>query len=536
MSDQSVASEQLKALKKKLDAAIKSRSVLEENFQSQSSILVQFIGKLSQVCKGIDLELDNKLANFRILLTKSAPISEIEVQINLISTLLLKLSTKNDANIRELHQQFHAASTILQKINGLPDQLRRNLRTLVKENQDSKEAIIQYVPPLTQLITLFETALNAKMGLSAEQGLLSTSRVNNATAKTATEPNDDHADKKIINKFSSLLDELVLSDHQKPQINVIKRTLTQNISRDELTTCFIKTFDLILINLQNERETAESFLSTLSKTLSTVQSAVKNTLTSNSKSKKEHSSLNNQLQKQVTEMTSVVETATSLTDIREDIQEKLQLIANTIKCKNQIEQQHQQSLEDQLTAMSQQIDSLEKQSKQFEKRLHEQQLKSMQDALTKLNNRAAFDEHFAKEMVRFHKKSFSLAIAVIDIDDFKKINDTYGHSAGDKTLQVIANTMKKQLGKEIFIARYGGEEFVLVYNKTIKTELLKSLENLRKKIASLPFKFKQDSVSITLSIGATHVQATDNIHLAFERADKSLYRAKASGKNKVIYL
>jgi diguanylate cyclase (GGDEF)-like protein len=185
--------------------------------------------------------------------------------------------------------------------------------------------------------------------------------------------------------------------------------------------------------------------------------------------------------------------------------------------------------------MSAKVELLEQQSKVFEDKLAEQQRKSMQDALTKLANRAAFDDYFAKAMVRFHHKPFELAIVVLDIDNFKQINDTYGHTAGDKTLQVIANTIAKNVSKGVFVGRYGGEEFVLIYSKIQEKELTQELNALNKYIARLPFKFKSDKVSITLSIGATHIKANDNIHIAFERADQAMYKAKHNGKNQVIY-
>jgi len=533
MSDNSVAAAQVEALKKKLDTAIKARAIIEEGFNRQSGQLVQFIAKLSHVCKGIDRELDNKLANFRSLLNKSAPLAEIEIQINVISKLLLKFAAKNESNIKALHQQFHNSGKVLQKIKGLPDQLRRDLRNSLKENNDEKQSVIQYVPPLTQLVSLYEAALKAKANLSVDDSTVDDSVVDTSDNNSTTV---NKIDKQVIAKFSSLLDELALSDNQKPQVSSIKKSLREDLSQEELIEYFVKTFDLVLLNLQNERETAESFLSSLSNTLSTVQDAVKSTLTIHDKSQKEYHKLNTQLQEQMKDVTDSVEKASSLSNIKEDINQKLLTIAETLEKKSQLEHKNQQMLEKQLSAMSEQIDGLEKQSKSFEVRLHEQQLKSLQDALTKLNNRAAFDEHFAKEMVRFQQKQFQLAIAVVDIDDFKRINDTYGHTAGDKTLQVIAKTMKKMLDKSVFIARYGGEEFVIIYRKVDKDKLVKSLDTIRAHIATLPFKFKQDRVTITLSIGATHIRKDDNIHLAFERADTGLYQAKSSGKNQVIYL
>jgi len=186
--------------------------------------------------------------------------------------------------------------------------------------------------------------------------------------------------------------------------------------------------------------------------------------------------------------------------------------------------------------MAEKVDLLEKQSKIFEKRIKEQQEKSLQDALTKLNNRAAFDEYFDREIVRFHHKKCELAIVVMDLDNFKRINDTYGHIAGDKTLQVISSTLRKNIGNEAFIARYGGEEFVLIFSDINKADLLEKLNKLRLQVAKLPFKFRDSKVSITISMGASHIQQNDNVHMAFERADGALYQAKENGKNNVIYV
>ena len=298
---------------------------------------------------------------------------------------------------------------------------------------------------------------------------------------------------------------------------------------------FLETFNVIIEDFQDERKTAENFLSTLSETLLTVKEAVKSTLSSTQNGQDQQNLLNAQLNKQIVEMTSTVSKATSLDDIKVGINQKLQLIAGTLEEKTTLEHQSQQTLEAQLNAMTQKVFLLEKQSLSFEKRLHEQQLKSMQDALTKLGNRAAFDEYFAKEMVRFHHNPFDLALVVLDLDDFKRINDTYGHTAGDKTLQVIANTLQNKLDDNVFIGRYGGEEFVLIYSGIKKEQLISELNALKNHISRLPFKFKNNKVSITMSIGASHITTDDNIHVAFERADQALYKAKEQGKNQVVY-
>ena len=301
-----------------------------------------------------------------------------------------------------------------------------------------------------------------------------------------------------------------------------------------MTKC-LNVFDLIIEDVKQERSTAKIFLSTLSETLATVQASVSSTIASNTDSNKKQDKINKELHEKINEMSIGIKQANSLTDMKEDVNDKLLHIAKTLEKKTQLEEKQRQALEKKLNKMSAQVEQLEQQSQNFEKRIQEQQAKSLQDALTKLGNRAAFDEHFAREIVRFHHKNFDLAITVIDLDDFKRINDTYGHTAGDKTLQVIANTLKKVVGNEAFIGRYGGEEFVLIYSGVDKITVINKLNILRKKVASLPFTFKNNRVSITLSIGVSLVQQDDNVHSAFERADDALYKAKKDGKNRVIY-
>jgi len=534
MNDSSVAQKQLVALKRKLDNAIESRSSLANDFNLQSTLLIQFISKLTLISKGIDLELDNRLAQLRNLFTKSAPISDIEAKIVTISKLLQQHSVTNETNIAHMHEQFNQAGTSLQKINGLPDKLRRDLRALLTETKESKDALIQYIPLLSQLLTLYDYALKAKNGLP-KQGILQAPSVATSINNSANESLSVMVDADVLEKISASLSTLPLSKAHTNDLLVIKKKLMTDKSNDEVLKHFIDIFDVIVADFKDEHNSARSFLTNLSATLTTVQSAVKDTIVTQTKSQKTNDKINQKLQEQLIDMTGTVKKALSLNQVKEDINDKLQFIANTLEQKSKFEQQNHQQLADKLNDMSAKVELLERQSKVFEDKLAEQQRKSMQDALTKLANRAAFDDYFAKAMVRFHHKPFQLAIVVLDIDNFKQINDTYGHTAGDKTLQVIANTIAKHVSKGVFVGRYGGEEFVLIYSQTQEKELTKELNALNKYIARLPFKFKSDKVSITLSIGATHIKANDNIHIAFERADQAMYKAKNNGKNQVIY-
>ena len=543
MGENTVADKTISHLKLKLDTAISARSELEEEFSAQSALLTSFIGKLSQACKGIDKLLDNKLANLRSSLKKSTSFADLEKEVRTISVLLQQHSVQNDKNIKKMNEQLQTSGASLQKVKKLPAVDQKQLKKLISNIQDSKDSLIQYVPLMSEFIVFYEAALKVndlppKGGLLSANNAISVDKINKvdvADDKRALNPVEQTASKELLERFSSILNTLVMSEKHKVDINKIKSSLNDKISNHVLMTKCLNVFDLIIEDLKEERSTAKIFLSTLSETLATVQASVSSTIKSTSESNVKHDKINKELHEKINEMSQGINGANSLTDMKVDVNEKLLKIAKTLEKKTKLEEEQRQALQNKLNTMSAQVKQLELQSQNFEKRMQEQQAKSLQDALTKLGNRAAFDEYFAKEIVRFHHKKFDLAITVIDLDDFKRINDTYGHTAGDKTLQVIANTLKKVIGNDAFIGRYGGEEFVIVFSGIDKITVMNRLNILRKKVASLPFTFKNNRVSITLSIGVSLVQKNDNVHSSFERADTALYQAKKDGKNRVIY-
>jgi diguanylate cyclase len=122
---------------------------------------------------------------------------------------------------------------------------------------------------------------------------------------------------------------------------------------------------------------------------------------------------------------------------------------------------------------------------------------------------------------------------MLDLDHFKRINDSYGHLAGDKVLKIIATVLRKRLRGSDFIARFGGEEFVLLLPATPPAVGAKLLETLRAAIEACPFHFKGERVTITISMGLTSFRVGEHSDLALKRADQALYRAKNAGRNRV---
>lgn len=173
----------------------------------------------------------------------------------------------------------------------------------------------------------------------------------------------------------------------------------------------------------------------------------------------------------------------------------------------------------------------------FEKGL-EHRLKALanQDPLTKLLNRGAFLPILNRAFIKFHKNKNPFSILLLDIDDFKKINDKYGHLIGDKILIWISTKFTEILRKTDVIARYGGEEFIAYLPNTklaIARKVANSIQQHLNQEKLVPV--DHTKIKVTVSIGVVEVRSTDlSIDKLVKRADDLLYKAKKTGKNKVI--
>ena len=159
--------------------------------------------------------------------------------------------------------------------------------------------------------------------------------------------------------------------------------------------------------------------------------------------------------------------------------------------------------------------------------------KSNLDALTKAFNRRALENYLEKLTQKEHIKR-DLHLLMIDIDNFKQINDKYGHVAGDKILVFIAHTLKKTLRDGDKVFRFGGEEFVVILNRIDTQNCIKIAERILQLISSNKLIYKNDTIQVTVSAGGTKFVPGDTPESILERADKALYEAKRSGKNKFV--
>lgn len=160
------------------------------------------------------------------------------------------------------------------------------------------------------------------------------------------------------------------------------------------------------------------------------------------------------------------------------------------------------------------------------------------DDLTRLYNHKYFVRRLGEEFKRAKRYNSSLSCMMIDLDNFKRINDTYGHQAGDRVLKDVAKVLKKSVRETDVIARYGGEEFAVILPHSVREDALRLAERIRSSVRNFRFDCIKEGEMITVSIGVTtypHPDITDNEGLV-RKADNALYKAKEGGKDQVVSL
>lgn len=164
---------------------------------------------------------------------------------------------------------------------------------------------------------------------------------------------------------------------------------------------------------------------------------------------------------------------------------------------------------------------------------------SSRDALTNVFNRRYILNTLEKDIDRYKEKEKTFSVSIIDIDYFKKINDNYGHQAGDYILQEFTKTILVNIRKTDLLGRYGGEEFIIVTYDSAKENTVKRISELLEIIRNTNFVYKNQSINFTFSAGICDVSDLDKDNIYFEKiislADKRLYAAKDAGRNCIKY-
>ncbi|BDB16911.1 GGDEF domain-containing protein [Pseudomonas sp. CYM-20-01] len=347
------------------------------------------------------------------------------------------------------------------------------------------------------------------------------------------EPSYSSVAKHIEDTLLGLLEELSLPERHRPQAEAMRERLAHGLNWYELLPILDDLAVLMLAITDSGQHEFEAYLKQLNERLEAFQGHLQVASEGHADSRSAARELDTQIREQVDGLQSSVQEAADLDSLKHVLESHLEGLLGTMD-----EHQQQRDLREQETAarlkgLAERVANMEQEAQGYREHLEVQRQKALIDPLTGLPNRAAWSERLDYEVNTWHQRGNNLSLAMLDLDHFKRINDGYGHLAGDKVLKIIANVLRKRLRPTDFIARFGGEEFVLLMPDSSLADALAVGEVLRAAIEACPFHFKGEPVTITVSMGVAQFQPGERSDLALKRADEALYRAKAAGRNQV---
>ncbi len=386
----------------------------------------------------------------------------------------------------------------------------------------------------TQLITEIETLTESEHSDSTEQPRPTEHADNSYALPLLMEASYSSVAKHIHQTLTSLLNNLPISAAHEQQTIELRSRINKGLNWYELAPVLDELSCIILAIANGSDNGLEQYLLELNQRLASFHNILQATSSGYTESVKDTHTLDNDLRQHVTSFQDDVHTSTDLDDLKKRVDTRLNSFINTLQVYQEKRIQTDSVILERFQALTEHSKQMEQEAQQLTTKLEEQRQKALLDPLTGLANRAAWNERSELEHARIQRHSSSLLLSIIDIDHFKRINDSYGHLAGDKVLQLIAQELKKRLRKTDFIARFGGEEYAILLPDTPLNEGIQLLNQLRLAIEACPFHFRGEPVTITFSAGIGQVSAEETLDQAFERIDQALYAGKSAGRNQVV--
>ncbi|QYK00433.1 GGDEF domain-containing protein [Shewanella psychrotolerans] len=515
MKDSMASVSQVSLLQQKLHSAKTALAEISEQKEQNQHSLLQFIGHLSLACKGQSIELDNKLAKLRHNLGSIEYIEHALPELVEVEQLLKHQYNHVMTQLEDGRSSLSKVIRQLQRVNSIPDKLKKEIAYFKQDLAKPFHTYWDYFPKVERLIGFYDAILQEQL----EQG-----------EKLEVLPKH----RQLAHELAQMISEIEFRKVQRDQVLVIKDYLAGEIDVEGLIDAYQTILSLLLENIALEKSASQEFLYALNDTLSAVREVVSDSYNSNQRSFQLKKQLNREINSRVDNVGDAIIDINDIDHLKFQVTEQLASIRTALGRKEALEQREQALLRKSMETMRDELNELSKEANAYKERLFEQQKLNMLDSLTQLPNRAALEERMDQEYRNYQRHKHPLWIAVADIDHFKLINDSFGHSTGDKTLQVISMALKNSLRESEFVARYGGEEFVLIIPDVSATDIEQLLNRVREKVKNIPFKFKNQRITVTVSIGAAQILDNEQISETFERADAALYKAKHESRDRVI--
>lgn len=339
----------------------------------------------------------------------------------------------------------------------------------------------------------------------------------------------------IINELRLNLDPGALD-----KLRAIEKSLRKAAGSDDFLSVRKSILNLIseyISRISKEREEAALFIREIGERLIEVEGHMISSLSFAKDAHQVSSTFTDSLEGQLVEFKQTIDISRDLTELKIAVASRLSSIKSVLENKRQDDSVRLKQADEQMQELQQNLSEMKGEIQTAWQRAKSLERELLIDPLTGIYNRRAYDRRIIEETERYQRYQRAFSLLVFDVDHFKRVNDLYGHSVGDMCLKEIVHRIRPVLRKCDFMARYGGEEFAIIVPETRSEGAMGVAEKLRQTIELTKFIYKSDSVAITVSVGVTEITPADKTHEdIFSRADRALYNAKQTGRNRVAVL
>mgnify|MGYP000946970703 CR=1 FL=1 len=331
-----------------------------------------------------------------------------------------------------------------------------------------------------------------------------------------------------------------LGDSSLERLAEIRQKVNEAESFDHLVglladlTSLIQTYTGLI---REERKQAAAFIRDIGSSLLQMEARFLSSCSHTSEAHQANRRFDLVLETQMNEIHNSAQLSKSLSEFREVVVNKLTTIRTAMEHKQRDDdirmekaKREMEELNKTLRAMKAEIDQIQEKTKSLEQ-------ETLTDPLTGAHNQRAYKQRLNEELSRYHRYRQVFSMLLFDIDHFKRVNDEYGHRAGDRCLKEVIKRIRPILRDTDFLARYGGEEFVILLPGIDREAACAVAERLCKMVQNTRFVYQGMEIRITISVGVTQATPSDHTEEAvFNRADRAVYEAKNAGRNRVVAL
>jgi diguanylate cyclase len=452
---------------------------------------------------GIDPDIDDEIAKLKNNLRHAGSEDERRIIIEKSVEVILTRSEKLRAGFTSANSKTTDYFPEFLNRLSLPDDLNDEILSIREQAQKNQQQQ-QYLELIDKTVKLICTARQT----------------------------DEDSNKYLIN----LLEHLVLPREAMQELNRVREqiSLNQISSMKSVNQKITSIINGVHEQLQKELDDIQRYLNKLIAQLSALYRHLEATQREQGISCMEAEALNRDFHQQNDLLHQKMDEAQSLDELKACVDAQMAKLETALDEHLTTERQRQEAADQRAAQLKHRLQEMESESLNLKEKLNEVHLNAHRDALTGIPNRLAYDEQLKKEIARSQRYRQPLTLALIDIDDFKKVNDRFGHKAGDKVLKAVATVCNENVREADFLARYGGEEFALLLPETDGEEAAIAVENLRHVVERCNFHHHNQSVPITISIGYAEFKMNEHADEVFHRADMALYSAKNMGRNRCV--